>query len=209
MYLNRFWTPGTSHPKNVFGVVLGFILFLFLGIIIGHYGLLWISRAGNLAKLLEKKFLIYRIGEEAVVKDTLRKYYRAGNSSRDIEVRTSDTSRLPLLLMKVPLAITGEFVASEGLVGGAVTIVEDSLFVMDKLGNIFVFDFQSNSLRRLDYGIFPNGFRDVIKSTVNPLDYGLAVRALYIAYESDGGTIYVSLLKFNAVSQRFRFIVTA
>jgi cytochrome c2 len=206
MYLNRFWLRCSSHSKSAITLVLGFILFLFLGIIIGRYDL-GISRAINFAKLHQKKFLIYRIGEEAVVKDTLHKYYRISNSSPEVEVRTIETSRLPLLLMKAPLAGTAAFFDDKGLVGGAVTKVEDSLFVMDKLGNIFVFDFQSNSLRKLDYGIFPNGFREVIKNTVNPS--GFAVRALYIAYDSNAGTIYVSLLKYNAVSQHSRFNVSA
>ncbi len=79
---------------------------------------------------------------------------------------------------------------------------------MDKLGDIFVFDFENKSLRKLDYGTFPNGIREAILNPNDPIPLA-AVRALYMAYDPVAGTLYVSLLKFNAVSRHSRLNISA
>ena len=79
---------------------------------------------------------------------------------------------------------------------------------MDKLGDIFVFDFENKSLRKLDYGTFPNEIREAILTTNDPLPLA-AVRALYMAYDPVASTLYVSLLKFNALSRHSRFNISA
>jgi cytochrome c2 len=74
------------------------------------------------------------------------------------------------------------------------------------LGNIFHFD--DGALRKLDYGIFPNGIRESILQRGQSLPLA-ALRALYIAYDPARSTLYVSLQRFNAGSKRVRFNVSA
>lgn len=107
-----------------------------------------------------------------------------------LSTRILDTSRLPILLTTVPIAGTGRFAASEDLPGGAVARVERSLLVMDRAGQIFVFE--NSALRRMDYAAPPG-----------------ITKALYVAYDEGRGTIYVSHLARNAPSGSVRFAIAS
>ena len=178
------------------------------GIFIDHYHVLPFYKITSFARTIEREIAIARVGDDNFVSAMLKRNYRANSASSEAPGRTIVTSRLPLLLQEIPLGDTGVFAAGEGLMGGALTKVEDSLLVMDKLGDIFAFDFENKSLRKLDYGTFPNGIREAILNAENPPPLS-AVRALYIAYEPLASTLYVSLLKFDSVPRHSHFNISA
>ncbi len=178
------------------------------GIVIGRHELLPNTGAASFVKSIGRKFVIFRVGDDKFVNATLKKNYPANKTAPETPVRSIDTSRLPLLLQEVPLGNTGAFAVGDLLIGGALAKVEGSLLVMDKLGNIFVFDLQNKSLHKLDYGTFPNGIREAILNTKAPLPLS-AMRAHYMAYDPIAGTLYVSLLKFDAISRHSRFNISA
>lgn len=150
------------------------------------------------------------VGEDKVVKDVLADNYRSPSPPPAPSVRSIDTSVLPLQLTSFPLAGTGSFAANDELIRGALAKVESSLLLMDKLGNIF--EFKDNSLRKMDYGDFPNGIRQAIvnpsKTSRRPLPL-TAVRALYIAYHSGTSTLFVSQQKYNPTSKHVRFTISS
>ena len=200
----RAW-PALKIRKVLGGVLAAFAL-LVLGAVIGRYELLPISRFAYMAKSIKKDIVVSIVGEDKFVEQALDKHYRKNAQPSAVVTRSLDSSRLPLLLTRFPLADTGNFAASEELVGGAVASVDGTLFVMDKLGSIFTFS--ENTMRKMDYGVFPNGIGESITSSVEPLS-PTALRALYIAYDSANSTIYVSLQKFNPASRHARFNISA
>ena len=90
----------------------------------------------------------------------------------------------------MPIAGTGRFTASEDLPGGAVARVEQSLLVMDRVGQVFVFE--NTALRPMDYDAPP-----------------AIAKALYLAYDESRGTIYVSHLARPVPSGGLRFRICA
>jgi cytochrome c2 len=197
-----------SPPLAVIATLTYSLTLVSAGIFIGYYHLLPIYKITRLAREIERNIAIARVGEDNFVSDTLKKNYHVNSALSEAPVRSIDTSRLPLLMQEIPLGNTGVFAAGEVLIGGALAKVEGSLLVMDKLGNIFVCNFANKSLRRMDYGIFPNGIREAILATEYPLPL-TAVRAHYMAYDPVASTLYVSLLKFNTVSRHSRFNISA
>jgi aldose sugar dehydrogenase len=196
-----------SHPLAVIATIAYSLTLASAGIFIGRYHLLPLYKITRFAKDIERKIAIARVGDDNFVSATLKKNYHVSASS-EARVRSIDTSRLPLLLEEVPLGKTGVFAASEVLMGGALAKVEDSLLVMDRLGNIFVFDFANKSLHKMDYGTFPNGINEAILDSGDPPAL-FAVRAHYMAYDPVASTLYVSLLKFDTVSRHTRFNISA
>ena len=202
----RTRTRHTLKWKTALVIALASFVLLILGVLIGRYELLPISRLAYIVKSIKKDITVFIVGEDKFVQQTLDKHYPKGGQPSAATSRTLDTSRLPLLLTKFSLADSGQFAASEELVGGSVAKVEGALFVMDKLGSIF--NFKNNLMRKMEYGVFPNGIGESIKNSVEPLS-PTAFRALYIAYDSAHGTIYVSLQKFNSVSKHARFNISS
>lgn len=187
-------------------VALASTALLVLGALIGRYELLPISPVAKFVKSIAMDIRISAVGEDKYIQKTLDKHYRKSSQPSVAAARTLDTSRLPLQLETISLASTGQFAASEDLVGGALTKVENALFIMDKLGNIF--NFKNKLMHKMDYGVFPNGVGASITNSFETLSL-TATRALYIAYDSSRGTIYASLQKFNASSRHVRFNISA
>jgi len=104
--------------------------------------------------------------------------------------RVLDTSSLPLILTTVPLTGAGWFQADADLPGGAVARMAQSLLVMNRLGQVFVFD--GSALRKTEYDPPPN-----------------TARALYLAYDEARSTIFASHLARNAGSKLLRFTIAA
>lgn len=192
--------------KTSLAVALASVALLILGALIGRYELLPIAPVANIVKSIMKDIRVFIAGEDRFVQKTLDKHYHKNSQPSAPTARILDTSRLPLQLTTVSLANTGQFAASEELVGGSLTRVESSLFIMDKLGNIF--NFKNNVMHRMDYGVFPNGAGASIRNSVEPLML-VATKALYIAYDSARGTLYASLQKFNESSRHARFNISA
>lgn len=187
-------------------VLLYSIVMVSAGVLARHYELRPIPAVTKLLKSIQKAIIIPRMGDSKFINDVLTRNYHVNTSVPEIPVRSIDTSRLPLLLQEVPLGNTGEFAANNG--GGALAKAGQSLLVMDKLRNIFLFDLTTRSLRKLDYGVFPNGIGDAILDTKDSLPLS-AVRALYMAYDPVTSTLFVSLLKFNVLSRHSRFNISA
>lgn len=186
-------------------IVVAMLACLVAGMAIGRYGRLP-SELASALKDARKQVAIYLAGEDKYVAQTLEGQYRRSSAAAPAaEARTLDTSYLPLRLARHPLA-PEQFAASEDLVRGALARVGDRVLVMDKLGNIFHFD--DGTLRKLDYGIFPNGIRESILQRGQSLLLS-ALCALYIAYDPARSTLYVSLQRFNAGSKHVRFNVSA
>jgi cytochrome c2 len=200
--------PSRSHLLTAFSGVIFCVTLVGVGILIEHYHLVPLPKVVSFAKSIERSIRIWRVGDDKFVNDTLSKHYPVKTASSEAPVRRVDTSRLPLLLEEIPLDSTGEFAGGEQLTGGALAKVGDALLVMDKLGNVFDFDFQTKSLRKLDYGVFPNGIREGILNAgdSSPL---YAMRAHYMAYDPITSTLYVSLLHFNSESRHTRFNISA
>ncbi len=113
-----------------------------------------------------------------------------GLPSPAVSTRILDTSRLPILLTTVPIAGTGAFAASDDFPGGAVVRVDQSLLVMDRVGQIFVYE--NAALRRMDYDAPPG-----------------TTKALYLAYDESRGTLYVSHLARPMPAGGARFTIAS
>lgn len=193
--------------KGKYTVAAALLACLVAGMAIGRYDWLPISKVASALKAAKKQAAILLAGEDKYVARTLEGQYRKGPAAAPApEAQALDTSRLPLRLERHPLAGSGAFAASEELVRGALARVGERVLVMDKLGNIFHFD--AGALRKLDYGVFPNGVRESILQRGQSLSL-TALRALYIAYDPARSTLYVSLQRFNAQSRHARFNVSA
>ena len=147
--------------KIVITLTLASFALLTFGILIDRYELLPIPRlvaAGrpirNDIKMLVKNITMRVIGEDAFIQEAsqviLDKHYRRDSAGVPPTVRPIDTTNLPLLFTTVRLQ--QEFAAA-GVIGGALARVEDSLFLMDGLGNIL--DYQNGLMPKMDYGVFP------------------------------------------------------
>jgi cytochrome c2 len=160
----------------------------------------------NLADSSKQRVAILLKGEEKFVHEQLEKNYRRQTAAAQATTRSLDTSRLPLKLEVMPLANSPQFAASEDLVRGSLAVVENSVFAMDKLGNIF--RLENRALRKMDYGTFPSGIEKSIVSTSDPLPPN-SIRALYIAYDKARTTLLVSQQKYNHKSKHVRFNISA
>lgn len=195
-----------SKPARWLAVTTGMLLLMVLGILIGRYELLPVSRAIAAAKVAKKQLTVMVVGEEPYVRKELAAHYRPVALHGQEAPRSLDSSRLPLLLSRFPLAETGVFASSDELVGGALALIEGRVVVMDKLGNFFVV--RDDKLERLDFGRFPNGASESILKTAEPLSI-TALRALYVAYDPARGLVFATSQKFHAASGHSRFTVSS
>lgn len=179
---------------------------LVLGMVIGRYELLPVSRAIAALKGAKKQLAVLVNGEDQVVRRELAAHYRPVATPAKEAPRTVDSSRLPLALTRFPLAETGVFASSDELVGGALAVVEGRIVCMDKLGNFFAL--QDDHLERLDFGRFPNGAVEAILGMSEPLPM-TALRALYFTYDASRGLIFASSQKFHAPTRHARFTVSS
>lgn len=139
-------------------------------------------------------------GEEAYIEQQLKAQYAVGSSSRN-EVKSIETTLLPLHFRSVWVGESGTFPAA----GGALTVAEGKLVVMDRFGGIYLF--QNDKLLPLDYGEFPNRMREFIVDSKNTLFNSDAMRAHSIVYDPAGGRLYVGHAKFIS-SEANRFAIS-
>ena len=196
----------TYRLVQVATVVLACLLFFGLGMLASGSGRQLKSQVANLVGLAQKRISILIKGEEKFIHDELEASYRRHDKPSTQIVRAVDTSRLPLRLEVIPLANDPHFAASEDLIRGSLAVVDKSIFAMDKLGNIF--RVENKELRRMNYGVFPNGIEKYIVNTPRALPR-TSIRTLYLAYDRTRHTILVSQQKYIPDSGHVRFNISA
>jgi len=164
------------------------------------------AEAAALADAARKRIAILVKGPDRYVQEELGRNYRKQDAPPAAAPRSLDTSRLPLTVEMLALAGHGEFAASDDLVRGALTVVGKHVFAMDKLGNVFRVD--NRTLRRMDYGTFPNGIERYILDTPRTLPR-TAIRTLYIAHDAARSRLLVSHQRYVPESRHVRFSIAA
>lgn len=164
------------------------------------------ARVSSLASSAKKRLSILAKGEEKYVKDELDKNYSKQDKPASHAPRSLDTSRLPLSIEVVPLAGSSGFAGDEDLIRGALTVVENSIFAMDKLGNIF--RVEGKTLKRMNYGTFPSSVERYLLDAPQGLPR-TSLRALYLAYDKSRSALLVSHQRYNPASRHVRFTISA
>lgn len=196
-----------THVKLIAGGLMACLLFFAMGVLVAGGGRQLKSRVSTLADSARKRASILIKGEDEFVRQELDKNYRKHNGPTVAsEPRRVDTSRLPLIVEMVPLEAHKGFATSEELIRGALTVVENHVVAMDKMGNMF--RVENRELRKLDYGKFPNGMEAYLLDTPKALPR-TSVRALYVAYDKTRKVLYVSHQRYVAKSRHVRFTISA
>ena len=196
----------SSRIRLLVTALLACLVCFAIGVLVAGGGRQIKQKAAYLSDQARKRVAILMQGEERYVQAELDRNYRKQDVPAPGSPRALDTSRLPLTLELVPLAGQGVFAASEDLVRGALTAVGGQVFAMDKLGNIFRVEGQS--LRKLDYGTFPNAVERYIVDTPRTLPK-TAIRTLYLAHDPVRHRLLVSHQRYVPQSRHVRFTISA
>lgn len=164
------------------------------------------AKATAMVESARKQVALMVKGEDRFVREELERNYRRQDPPAASAPRSLDTSRLPLTLEVVPLSGQGEFAASEELVRGALAVVGGRVFAMDKFGNVF--RVEGRTLRRMDYGRFPNEIERYVVDTPRTLPR-TAIRTLYLGYDTARHTLLVSHQRYVPQSRHVRFTISA
>jgi cytochrome c2 len=164
------------------------------------------QKAAYLSEQVRTRIAVLVQGEDRYAEAQLESNYRKHDGPAPGSLRALDTSRLPLTMELIPLSGQGVFAASEELVRGALTSVGAEVFAMDKFGNIFRVD--GRSLRKLDYGTFPNAIERYIVDPPRSLPR-TAIRTLYLAHDPVRSRLLVSHQRYVPQSRHVRFTISA
>lgn len=190
--------------KRVAGKVLLVVIVLVAGVAIGRYDLLPISALADAVKDFRRVVSDRLKGSDARVQRTLAANHQTTSGAEP--PRDIDTSVLPLSMTSIALTNTGVFANGDSAGAGSLANVEGQLMVMDSIGDIFVV--RDDALQKMAYGDFPNGVKDLIRNSSEPVALG-RTRALYLAYDQPHATLYASLKRFDASIKHVRFNVSA
>ena len=194
--------------RVILGRTVAALVLITAGTLIGRYELLPISAWADAVNDVRRSVSDYLHGTEDRVARVWNRSHPRGSvdAGASIPPRDLDTSVLPLRMTTFSLTGTGLFADSDVAGAGALANVEGQLVAMDSLGDFFTV--RENTLTRLAFGPVPNGAKDLIRQTTEPVPLYRA-RALYLAYDQVRGTLYASLKRFDASSQHTRFNISA
>jgi len=159
------------------------------------------SRQVDRAVLALKSIIIKT---DDIAEELIGQNYAHADHVSNPAVRAVDTGLLPLVLTERKLAETGAFAYG---MGGGVAVVEGRLLAMDRLGNIFTFP--NNEMERTDYDELPTNLRDFVVERVKAGERDPPTVAHYLAFDAVTSRIFVSHQRFNANTNRQRFVVSA
>jgi glucose/arabinose dehydrogenase/cytochrome c2 len=196
----------SPRVRFVAAAVLACLLCFAMGVLVAGGGRQIKARLAHLSDMAVKRVAILVQGEDRFVQAELDRNYRKQDVPEQGSPRVLDTSRLPLTLELVPLAGQGVFAASEELVRGALATVNGQVFAMDKLGNVF--RVEDRSLRKLDFGTFPNAIDRYIVDAPRGLPR-TSIRTLYLAHDRARNRLLVSHQRYVPQTRHVRFTISA